>query len=218
MFQASLINRCQTLRAGSFGVLMLFRDRLTGEGRAMKFVLLGWAPSLADWEREEVAWRTAAASANPGSHDLVRGVSGWVGVRASKRAGPFIREALDLTVLDDIRKRAPVAPPRLAVLTWASQQLMQRLLALVQHLQLSRGLTPNNELLQGLDDVAVLMIGDMGSFHRLARLMMSAALQHRPQDIWRGLEAIMARPAQLPVRLLTSADSPMVMFPVDSSM
>lgn len=197
IFQASLIHGRLTLGMGSFGVLMLFRDRLTDESWAVKYVSLDGTLLLADWEREEPVWRAAAASADPGSDYFVRFVSSWEGGMSSKQTGAFIMEAPSCLELPDLRRRAPIAPPRLAALTWASQ-LMLGLLPFLHRLNLLlRDLEPNNAIPLGLEDAAVLEIPGMGAF--LAHLMTFAVQTspYRAPDMLRGATVIEARPGNL---------------------
>jgi len=186
----------QTLGSGTFGVVKLFVDRLTGENRAVKYVQVTDSHTAKDWEREELTLQMLAEVASPSAEYIVRLFSSWMGGAApSKRTGVFVMEACDRSVLDDLRRRAPAVPPLLVALRWASQ--MMEGLALLHSLDLlHRDIKPNNVLLQGPGDTAVVKIADMGSSRRSAPLMTSVSqtLPYRAPEILMAAEIVEAGP------------------------
>lgn len=194
-FQANLIDECKILGAGSFGVVKLFRDRATGHLRAVKYVPLGRDPSLAEWEREESVLWALAASTHPSSRYVVRLFASWAGHFESRHTGAFVMEACDRSVLQDIEMRVPHIPPLGVALRWAAQ-LMSGLSLLHSLNVLHRDLKPNNVLLQGPGDDAVLKIADMGSSRREAPLMTSAmaTVPYRPPEMLLAEEVVEAGP------------------------
>ena len=197
LFMEDLIDGRKKLGEGSFGVVKLFRDRQSGESRAVKYVTLRGADSLAEWEREELALKTLTAAADPGAQHFVRLYRSWVGQTTSNQTGVFVMEACDRSVLQDLLKRAPSAPPLLVALTWACQ-LMKGLVLLHSLGLVHRDLKPNNVLLQGPGDSAVIKIADLGSARRFGPVLMTAAVQtlpYRAPEILLGAEIIEAGPA-----------------------
>lgn len=198
-FQADLVNQHRMLGTGSFGVVKLFKDRFTGEQRAVKYVPLDCSESLAEWEREESVLLSLAASRDLNSaQHIVRLFSSWVGAVDSTKTGVFVMEACDRSVLEDIQRRAPRPAPLAAALTWAVQ--LMRGLAFLHGLDLlHRDLKPNNVLLQGAGDSAVLKIADLGSSRRGAALMTAAVatLPYRAPEILMGAEITEAGPVTI---------------------
>lgn len=194
-FQEDLIDERRILGKGSYGVVKLFRQRSTGKHLAVKFVSLIGQQALQEWEREELAMQTLAASTDNSTKFIVRLYSSWVGMVGPTRTGMFVMEVCDRTVLDDILRRAPLVQPLLAALRWAHH--LMRGLALIHSLNLlHRDLKPNNVMLHGLGDSAVLKIADMGSSRQGAALMTAAiaTLPYRAPEILLGTEIVEAGP------------------------
>lgn len=194
-FLGAFTDQHQTLGAGSFGVVKRFEHRKSGETRAVKYVPLIDEQSLVDWEREETVLRALAASSDLRSLHVVRLFGSWVGDIDSVRTGAFNMEMCDRTVLTDIQLRAPNVPPVRTALVWAAQ-LMKGLAFLHSLDFLHRDLKPNNVMLQGPGDSAVLKIGDMGSSRKYAVLMSSevGTLPYRPPEILMAADVIEAGP------------------------
>jgi len=194
-FHANLIDEHQTLGMGSFGVVKLFRDRLTEERRVVKYDLLSGELSLAEWEREESVFWALAASADPSTRYIIRLCASWTGKFNARHIGAFVMEACDRSVLEDLMLRKPYIPPLGAALTWAAQ-LMHGLALLHSLNLLHRDMKPHNVLLQGPGDAAVLKIADMVSSCRGAALMTSAdaALQYRAPEMLFGADVMEADP------------------------
>ena len=146
-------------------------------------------------QNPQMAMQTLAASTDNSTNFIVRLYSSWVGMVGPTRTGMFVMEVCDRTVLDDILRRAPLVQPLLAALRWAHH--LMRGLALIHSLSLlHRDLKPNNVMLHGLGDSAVLKIGDMGSSRKYAVLMSSevGTLPYRPPEILMAADIIEAGP------------------------
>jgi len=194
-FLSALRPTNKTLGSGTFGVVKLFVDRVTGENRAVKCMQITDSHVAKDWEREELTMQIMAEAASPSAEYTVQLFSSWMGAAPSKRTGVFVMEACDRSVLDDIRRRAPAVTPLLVALRWAAQ--MMEGLALLHSLDLlHRDIKPNNVLLQGPGDTAVVKIADMGSSCRSAPLMTAASqtLPYRSPEILMAAEIVEAGP------------------------